>query len=290
MRVQRVPVPEVALSVDEERQVRRMREHLAAAIAAAAGWLSFETYMDLVLYAPGLGYYSAGARKFGPGGDFTTAPEISVLFGCCVAQQCSQVLTELRQGSILEVGAGSGRLAVDVLARLERLGCVPHEYLILEVSADLRERQQALIVERLPRLAHRVRWLESPPSEPFDGVILANEVLDALPVTRFRWHSRGCEELGVALQADRWVWASRPASASLQAGCDVLAAAPRLGWDEGYVSEYCPRLGPWTMSITRALRRGAVLWFDYGLPRAQYYMAERHEGTPAVPLPAPRAR
>ncbi len=244
----------------------------------ALGWISFERFMDLALYAPGLGYYSAGARKFGAGGDFVTAPEVSPLFGACVAQQCREVLLETDAGSILEIGAGTGRLAVDVLSGLESVHSLPRRYFILEVSADLRERQRDLIARRLPHLLSRVEWLDGPPTACFDGVILANEVLDALPIARFRWRSSGCEELGITLSGGRFAWCGRPASAAMKEACQRLAAAA-AGWDEGYVSEYCPRLEAWTHTMVSSLRAGAALWFDYGLPRAQYYLAERHEGT-----------
>lgn len=271
---------EFILTADEARHCDRMREHLAAEIAAAGGWLSFERYMEIVLYAPGLGYYSAGTRKLGVGGDFTTAPEISSLFGACVARQCAEVLGALPGGgSILEIGAGSGRLAVDILLRLEALGHLPAQYRILDVSADLRERQRRLLQQRVPHLLDRVCWLDAPPAESFNGVILANEVLDALPVARFRWRSTQTEELGVVLQDGRFVAAPSSASQSMAQICGVLAAAAGDEWDEGYVSEYCPRLTAWTRSITGALNAGAVLWFDYGLPRSQYYFAQRHEGT-----------
>jgi len=266
------------LRADEMQHSQRVRALLAARIAANGGWLSFEHYMDAALYAPGLGYYSAGAHKFGDGGDFTTAPEISSLFGACVARQCAEVLRVLGSGTILEIGAGTGRLAVDVLTRLDSLDCVPARYLILEVSAELRDRQRRLIQERLPQFAARVTWLDAPPDRAFDGVILANEVLDALPVARFRWHESGCEELGVACGTEGFEWAPRVAPDAMTAICRRLEAAGG-GWDDGYVSEYCPRLQPWTAAVARALGSGAVLWFDYGLPRPQYYLPERHEGT-----------
>ena len=180
--------PDLALTADEARHAQRVREYLAAEIARAGGWIDFERYMDIALYAPGLGYYSAGARKLGQGGDFTTAPEISRLFGVCVAQQCADVLKQMAQGSILEIGAGSGRLAVDVLSRLDMLGALPERYRILEISADLRDRQRRAIAGAVPHLLARVEWIEAPAQLQFDGVILANEVLDALPVVRFRWH------------------------------------------------------------------------------------------------------
>jgi SAM-dependent MidA family methyltransferase len=266
------------LSDEQARHCARMHEHLTALIAASRGWLSFERFMDAALYAPALGYYSAGARKLGAGGDFTTAPELSALFGACVGSQCAEVLRALGRGSILEIGAGSGRLAVDILSRLETLGCLPDRYCILEISADLRERQQRLIAQRLPGLCARVKWLDGPPEESFDGLILANEVLDALPVRRFRWHREGTLELGVAIEEGRFAWEPRPAAEALADACTRLSRAGG-GWEDGYVSEYCPRLVTWTQSVTRSLRRGAALWFDYGLPRSQYYLPERHEGT-----------
>jgi len=259
-------------------QAARARDHLENEIAAAGGWLSFERFMDLALYAPETGYYSGGSWKLGMGGDFTTAPEVSSLFGRCVALQCAEVLSVLPGASMLELGAGSGRLAVDVLARLEELGQLPEHYWILEVSADLRERQHTLLHERLPQVVSRVAWLERPPEVPFDGIVFANEVLDALPVKRFRWLAGGVEELGVGLDNGQFAWAARPANLSVTQACQRLYAASG-GWDEGYSSEYCPRMPAWTRAVTQSLRQGAALWFDYGLPRAQYYLPERHEGT-----------
>jgi SAM-dependent MidA family methyltransferase len=257
---------------------RRMRDYLLGQITAAGGWLSFERFMDLALYAPGTGYYSGGAQKFGLGGDFTTAPEVSNLFGACVAVQCEEILRWLTAGSILEIGAGSGRLAADVLARLDSVQKLPERYWILEISAELRDRQREHIEQHQPRLLERVRWLDGPPEKPFDGVILANEVLDALPVARFRWHPDAIEELGVMILDGRFAWQGRPATAAMAKACRALSLAGG-GWDDGYVSEYCPRMIAWTSAVTRKLRKGAALWFDYGLPRAQYYLRERHDGT-----------
>jgi SAM-dependent MidA family methyltransferase len=270
---------EQMLSPAEARHCSSVRALVGAQIAGAGGWLSFERYMDIVLYAPGLGYYSAGAPKLGAGGDFTTAPEISGLFGACVARQCAQVLGELPGASILEIGAGSGRLAADILSRLETLGCLPAHYWVLEVSADLRDRQRRYLQQRAPHLLARVRWLDTPPAQSFTGVILANEVLDALPVARFLWRRTGTEELGVSLEAGELAQVYRRASQSMAEICAALAAAAGEQWEDGYASEYCPRLKPWTRSVTEGLRAGAVLWLDYGLPRAQYYLAQRNDGT-----------
>src|ERR1700723_2707804 len=203
--------PEITLNDAQADHCARMHACLEAQIAAAGGWLSFERFMDTALYAPGLGYYSAGAAKLGDGGDFTTAPEISRLFGACVARQCAEVLSALGGGSILEVGAGSGRLAGDILSRLESLGQLPAHYWILEISADLRDRQRRHLSECLPHLQERIRWLDQPPGNSFDGVVLANEVLDALPVKRFRWHSSRVEEFGVVIREGRLVWGARGA-------------------------------------------------------------------------------
>jgi SAM-dependent MidA family methyltransferase len=277
---QRVPVPsELELSGEELAHTRQMRGRLEGEIRQAGGWISFERYMDLVLYAPGLGYYSAGARKLGEGGDFVTAPEVSRLFGACLAQQCADVIGALGEVVILEIGAGSGALAADLLSRLDVLGRLPARYLILEVSADLRERQRRRLSDRVPSLLRqRVEWLDAPPGASFDGLVLANEVLDALPVTRFRWHPTQCEELGVAAERDRLIWSPRCASPALAEVCRALAAAGG-GWEDGYVSEYCPRLDAWTAAVTRPLRNGLALWIDYGLPRRQYYFPQRRDGT-----------
>ena len=180
-------------------------------ISAAGGWLAFDAWMQIALYEPGLGYYSAGAHKLGAGGDFTTAPEISPLFGQCLARQCDEVLATLGGGEVLEVGAGSGRLAFDVLQAMAAAGRPPARYRILEISADLRARQQLLLARLPAELAQRVEWLDEPPAEPWAGVLLANEVLDALPVQRFMRRDGAWLELGVAVDdAGRLVWQSGP--------------------------------------------------------------------------------
>jgi SAM-dependent MidA family methyltransferase len=269
---------ELMLNDAQAQHSARMHEHLASQIAAAGGWLGFERFMDAALYAPGLGYYSAGAQKLGPGGDFTTAPETSRLFGACVAGQCAQVLRALGGGSMVEIGAGSGRLAADILLRLEELEQLPDRYWILDVSADLRERQRCHIAQRAPHLERLVGWLDEPPEDPFEGVILANEVLDALPVTRFRWRGGRFEELGVVMDSGQFAWEGRQASAGVaEYGLRLMEAGG--AWEDGYVSEFCPHLAAWTRSVTGPLQAGAALWFDYGLPRPQYYLPERRDGT-----------
>src|SRR2546427_6943497 len=189
-----------------------------AEMAAAAGWLSFERFMELALYAPGLGYYSAGSVKIGAGGDFVTAPEVSDLFSRCVARQCAEVLSETG-GDIVELGAGTGRMAATVLASLAAVGVLPERYAILEVSADLAERQRTRLQGLPEELRQRVVWLERLPERPIRGVLLANEVLDALPCRRFTLRSGAVGELGVVLAADTFLECEAPAEAALARAC-----------------------------------------------------------------------
>ncbi|MGE5154405.1 MAG: class I SAM-dependent methyltransferase [Bdellovibrio bacteriovorus] len=258
---------------------RRLEGQIRSEIAAAGGLLPFDRFMELALYAPGLGYYVAGAAKLGPGGDFVTAPEVSPLFGACLANQCADALGRVGGGDILELGPGSGALAVQVLHRLHALGCLPRRYLLLEVSPDLRERQGRAIAQQAPALADRCQWLERLP-EGFRGVVLANEVLDAMPVHRFRVGQDGTTEecfVRASDQALQEVW--RPvrspglgeAVAALQA--EGLAVAP------GYSSEVNLRLGPWAGALADSLAAGLVLLVDYGYPRSAYYQPDRTMGT-----------
>ena len=270
-----IPLDLVPLSADEAAHEVRVVEAVHAALAAAGGWLSFAAYMDLVLYAPGLGYYAAGAHKLGAGGDFVTAPELSPVFARCLATQCAQVLAGLGGGEILEIGAGSGALAADVLQALAGSAALPVRYRILETSPDLRARQAARLAALPDGLAGRVEWLDAVPPTPFEGVILANEVLDALPVERVRVLAEGVEELGVAATAAGFALVARPASHELtRAVAELGVALPA-----GYVSEACLRLGAWLESVTAPLARGAALFIDYGFARRAYYAPDRDGGT-----------
>jgi SAM-dependent MidA family methyltransferase len=247
-------------------------------LRAHGGWLSFERYMELALYAPGLGYYSAGSLKIGPGGDFVTAPEVSDLFSRCLARQCQEVLAATG-GDILELGAGTGRMASVLLTTLAGLGCLPERYLILEVSADLAERQRRRIGELPPELSGRVQWLTRLPERPLSGLMLANEVLDALPTQRIVLGESVPFERGVGLSGEALVDADRPADAALTGlWAEVTAALP---WPlpSGYSTEVCARVTPWISSLAALLARGALLLFDYGLPRAQLYHPQRTQGT-----------
>lgn len=266
-----------SLSAEESAHSERLTAAIRNEIADLGGWMSFERYMEMALYEPGLGYYSAGAHKLGAGGDFITAPEVSALFGYCIGAQCAQVLHALGGGSILELGAGSGVLAVDVLTELERLECLPQRYLILEVSADLRARQQATLAQRVPQWLPKVTWLERLP-EAFEGVLLANEVLDALPVQRFAVQD-GVNALGVTWNGAHFAWAAKPADPTLEQAVRALEASLGRTFANGYLSEINIRLSDWLTALTASMARGAMLWIDYGLPRAEYYSAERSGGT-----------
>jgi SAM-dependent MidA family methyltransferase len=266
------------LTADEAAHSRRLTHRIWEEIDSCGGWLSFERFMEMALYEPGLGYYSAGATKLGAAGDFITAPEISSLFSRCLATQCSEVLRQVSGGSILELGAGSGVMAADLLNELAVQGALPERYLILEVSADLRERQLALIRERAPEQEGRVDWLDRLPGE-FRGVVLANEVLDALPVQRFRVRGEQINALGVTWQLGRLDWSETHADAELEATVRRIEANTGERLPDGYTSEINMRLAPWIAGIGTALREGVALFIDYGLPRRQYYRSDRREGT-----------
>ena len=267
-----------ALTPDEAAHGAQVEARLRAEIARAGGWIGFARYMELALYAPGLGYYSAGASKLGAAGDFVTAPELAPLFGRCLAVQCGEVLGTLGGGDLLELGAGSGAMAATLLAELARRDALPRRYRILDVSADLRERQHATIAAAVPGLADRVEWLDRPPGD-FTGVIVANEVLDALPVERFVVRGGEVASLGVAVREGRLAWCEGPASERLVQAVRHIERGTGAAWPEGYVSEVNLALGPWFGAIGVALARGVMLFVDYGLPRREYYSPERSEGT-----------
>jgi SAM-dependent MidA family methyltransferase len=258
------------LTVDEAQHSQAARRLIQERIVQAGGWLSFEQFMELALYAPGVGYYSAGSVKLGAGGDFITAPELSDSFSRCVANQCAEVLA-VTGGGIFEFGAGSGRMAAAILQALPEL---PEFYRILEVSADLRERQRERIAG-LPRaLSERVSWVERLPAAPIRGVMLANEVLDALPCKRFVLRDGVALEVGVRIGDDGGI------IESLALPPTELVLVPELSaLAEGYRSEVCPRVRPWIASLADSMEQGVALLFDYGLPRAHYYHPQRDHGT-----------
>ena len=251
----------------------RLAALVSDAIRAADGWLDFADYMQLVLYAPGLGYYAAGTQKFGAAGDFVTAPEISPLFGACLARQVESLLAQDCAARVLEFGAGSGRMCRDLLRSAPSIA----NYDILETSAELRQRQRDFLrAELSAELFHKIDWLERLP-QGFDGIVLANEVLDAMPV-RLLEKGDGWQLLGVGLDGERFGWRRRPVDGDTLAMLQVIEAT--VGeLPVGYRSEINPNLAPWMRSLGEACNRAAVLLIDYGYPRELYYHPARVEGT-----------
>jgi SAM-dependent MidA family methyltransferase len=275
------------LPPDLQRHCEQVCLAVQQAIAAAGGWLSFDDYLRIVQYAPGLGYYSAGSEKFGVAGDFVTAPEISGLFARCVARQCAQVLQHTG-GDMLELGAGSGALAAGVLGALHELNQLPQHYFILEVSADLRARQQQRLAGLPSALRARVQWLDALPATPTVSVLLTNEVADALPCKRFVIRSGAIFERGVALGGEPLgerglLQSDRPADAQLRAEVERMTGASAGGaapeWSDEYVSELCLMTHPWILAQADVLARGMILLIDYGCSRRDYYHPQRTGGT-----------
>ncbi|WP_133128076.1 class I SAM-dependent methyltransferase [Legionella nagasakiensis] len=241
------------------------------------GDMPFVEFMHQALYAPQFGYYSSGLQKFGSKGDFITAPELTSLFGKTLANQCQQVLCALNYPVVFEFGAGSGKLCVDVLMRLEQLGCLPEEYHILEVSSNLRHRQEALVKQCIPHLANKVRWWSCWPQEPVEGVMIANEVLDAMPVHRFTQTKEGLLESYITVnQQGELTEVFKPCSDRrlIQHVNSILS--PDLC---PYQSEANLFIDDWLQQCFNMLIRGAFFIIDYGFPRHEYYHPERCTGT-----------
>ena len=279
-----LPVPDrEALAVSQELSTR-----IAAEIARHGGWLSFARYMEMALYEPGLGYYSNPGQVFGAAGDFVTAPELTPLFGATLARQVSPWLKDpALAGSgqvVLEVGGGSGMLAAQLLNALDNVGHHEVRYLILELSAERREHQRQTLKSLAPGLMDRVGWLETFP-ESFAGVVLANELLDAMPVQLFEWQAdagAGLQEMGVTWVDGQFAWAPRPADAVLTE--TVAALRNRLGpegaeWHSPYRSEICPAQQAWMRTLADCMTAGVVMLLDYGFAEPEYYHPQRDQGT-----------
>lgn len=263
-------------SAEALEQSAALVARLQALIAAEGSWIPFSSYMAETLYAPGLGYYSGGSRKFGPGGDFITAPELTPLFGQALASQLQQVMS-LSAPHIIEAGAGTGLLAADLLLELELQGALPESYGILEVSGELRERQFDTLAAKVPHLAGRVHWLDTLP-ERFSGALVANEVLDVMPVHLVAWRPEGIFERGVSLDGEgRFVWADRPVAGRVAEAAEALALP--LPSEGEYVSEINLAGRAWVAEWAARLEQGAMILIDYGYPRAEYYLPSRSTGT-----------
>lgn len=263
-----LPVPDTEALNHSQQLVQLIKNE----IERAGGWIDFARYMHLALYSPGFGYYSGGARKFGSAGDFVTAPEISPLFGRSLARQALQVVQQTK-GNILELGAGSGKLCAQLMLDLQQLEALPQQYLILEVSAHLREVQQQTLLQQLPaELSSRVYWLDELPTT-FTGLVLANEVLDALPVHIIKT-GHELQELGVSCSDETFGWQARAiASGELQ------EKAAQLNLPAGYQTELSLAVHGLVASLSEMLQQGVILLIDYGFPRHEYYHAQRSAGT-----------
>jgi SAM-dependent MidA family methyltransferase len=271
----RIPnAPPLPQPTPEERALsQHLTDLICAEIDRAGGAMPFARFMELALYAPELGYYSAGKHKFGAAGDFVTAPELGPVFAQCVARQCAQILGALPHADMLEAGAGSGALAVQLLLELERLGQLPAHYFILEISSALRARQQALFTDQAAHLLERVHWLDTLPPAGFRGIVLGNELLDAMPVERFHITAQGGLQMQVGWQGNRFVWLEAPAHDALQ---DRLAA---LDLPADYISEIGLAAEGWVRSVADILELGVLLLVDYGFPRSEFYHPQRASGT-----------
>ena len=266
-----LPAPEAGARAHSERVAAAIRDD----IGRSGGWIPFARYMELALYAPGLGYYAAGAAKLGAEGDFVTAPEMSPLFGAALAVQVRAILAATVRRDVLELGAGTGRLAADLLNALASTGVSPARYRILETSPDLRERQRATIARDTTPHAPIVEWIDAMP-QSIDGAVVANEVLDAIPAHLVGRRGGEYVERGVVWdrERERFDWAMRTATPALAA-----LAAQRFPPGVDYLSEINPAGEALVAEIGRRLVGGAALFIDYGFPAAEYYHPQRGEGT-----------
>ncbi len=267
---------------DAARHSEGLATLIRGEVTGSGGGIPFSRFMELCLYAPGLGYYSAGSAKFGAAGDFVTAPELGPLFAGCLATAVAPVLQQLGpEAEFLEIGGGSGAFAEIMLKRLLAMDALPARYAILEPSADLRERQRERLGRSLiPPVFALVEWLDGPPEHSWNGVLFANEVIDALPTPRFTLRDGEVFEEGVALGEDgRFVRSDRPADALLAAAVRHLERTLGISFPDGYRSELLPQLPYWVQAVMGGLEAGAMLFVDYGHPRREYYLPQRDQGT-----------
>jgi SAM-dependent MidA family methyltransferase len=260
---------------------QHLQDRIREAIVARGGSIGFDQFMQMALYEPGLGYYTSAWRKFGEQGDFITAPEVSPLFGRCLGNYCQHVLSSIDDGNILEFGAGSGRMAADILTELDARNALPSAYLIMEVSAELQHRQRQTIQATVPHLLERVQWLQTLPEPGFCGIILGNELLDAMPVQRFRLEANAVRALGVTwseIEA-RFVLQSMDAGQALKQAVEHIQQTTGNEFSDGYESELSLAQGAWLQSVGDSMERGVVLLIDYGYGRPEYYHPQRHMGT-----------
>jgi SAM-dependent MidA family methyltransferase len=273
---------DVALPQPDHTNKQRSRD-LTACIGQLCeqqgGSIAFSEYMRMALYQPGMGYYSSGSHKFGQSGDFITAPEVSSLFSRCLARQIAQVFDQTGVNDVLEFGAGSGLMAADILLELEQQHAVPMNYYILELSAELRERQQQTIADKVPQLLAKVHWLDALPQQPIEGVVIANELLDAMPVECFRINGDVVEQLRVSTRNGRLQAIYQNADDAMVEQVRTLEKRRGGAFPQGYCSEFNPAIKAWLASLYDLLGKALVLLIDYGYPVTEYYLDERDRGT-----------
>lgn len=254
-------------------QSGHLAEQIQQVILENGGAIGFDQFIEMALYHPVLGYYSSTLEKFGPSGDFITAPELTPLFGFCLAKQCRQVLQQIEGGNILEVGAGSGRLAITVMSECERLNCIPEKYFILEISSHLKQQQYNNIEKAIPQHLNRFCWLDQLPSDGFRGVVIANELVDAIPFEIFNITNQGIQQRLVAFDGQQFVWRDQKAGDEISRRVNLLALNPP------YQSEIHLQAESWLRSIADTLVQGVVIILDYGFSQSEYYHPQRNEGT-----------
>ncbi|MBC8745473.1 MULTISPECIES: class I SAM-dependent methyltransferase [Paraburkholderia] len=273
-----LPAPGPSALAQSDALVAEIRKQLDT----ADGWLPFDRYMERALYAPGLGYYSGGARKFGlradDGSDFVTAPELSPLFAATLARPVAEALQASGTRNVMEFGAGTGKLAAGLLNALDTLGAEFDSYSIVDLSGELRERQRETIAAAAPALVGKVRWLDALP-ERFEGVVIGNEVLDAMPVRLFAQRGGVWHERGVVWRDGAFAFDDRPAAAAADLALLTEIDATRDHAGDDYVTETHEAARAFTRTICTMLARGAILLIDYGFPRHEYYHGQRAQGT-----------
>lgn len=269
---------------DAKQRSLMLMQCIRSACDSTNGWIRFSDFMNIALYEPGLGYYSGGLQKFGQKGDFITSPEVSMMFGQCLANQISEILDNFRRASddivhVIEFGAGSGILAVDILLQLEDMGNLPDKYLILELSAELKQRQIETLKSKVPHLFELVRWLDHLPKDINNAVIVANEVLDAMPVECFRVSDDSIETLTVGLKNDELVSHYVPASGVVMDKISTIEQRSEIKISNNYRSEYNPAISGWLAGIQSEIENIVILLIDYGYNEQEYYHPDRVSGT-----------
>ena len=255
-----------------------VQEHLKNKVNDHQGWLSFYDFMNFVLYKPTLGYYSTGTHKIGLGGDFTTAPEISKLFGVAIANQLLPAIRKYKKPSILEIGAGSGKLAFDIINHLNNRNVELDYYYILEISGDLKERQKRTLSQLPKGIQVKIRWLDKVPEEGIEGAVIANEVIDALPFERFKIIDNDIVQIGITFKGSQLIEKERAASPALREAIKNIEHDIGRSFDSGSVSEIRVDFEDWFKSINKGLKSGIALFIDYGYARKDYYSSEIDNG------------